>query len=286
MKLAHLILAHANAGQLLRLIDKLSHPDTHIYVHLDKKTDISAFVRLKEIPNVFFVQKRKRVHWGAYSIVEATLSGFEDILASSIKYDFVNLLSGADYPIKSVTEISNFFNANTGKAFMEYYPVLDVWKEAIPRITEYHLTNYHFFGKYLVQRLMNVLLPKRKLPLSMVAVGRSQWFTITGEHVEYIVKFLRKNPIVSRFFKLTWGADELIFQTILYNSPYQKDMINNNLRFIDWSAGGVSPKTFVAEDVQSLITSDKLYARKFGTLSNDPALDVLDQHISNTVINA
>ena len=47
---------------------------------------------------------------------------------------------------------------------MEYYSVTNEWTEAVPRLTEYHLTNYNFPGKYLVQKWMNKLLPARRMP--------------------------------------------------------------------------------------------------------------------------
>jgi len=74
---------------------------------------------------------------------------------------------------------------------------------------------------------------------------------------------LQKNKNVKRFFQFTWGSDEIIFQTILYNSIYREDMVNDNLRYIDWSAGQASPKTFTIEDAPTLLNSGKLFARKF-----------------------
>ena len=72
---------------------------------------------------IFFVEKREKVYWGAYSIVKATINGFEAIVASNNSYDFINLLSGQDYPIKPLDEIHGFLEANAGKAFMEFYSV-------------------------------------------------------------------------------------------------------------------------------------------------------------------
>ncbi len=276
MKFAHLILAHSNVDQLERLIKQLTHDDVDIFIHIDKKTNITPFLPLNKLPNVFFVEKREKVYWGAYSIVQATINGFEAILKTKNNYDYINLLSGQDYPIQSNTTILGFLKANPNKAFMEFYPVSDIWTEAIPRVTKYHLTNYHFPGKHLLEKVMNAILPQRKLPNSLIAVGRSQWFSITGEQAKYIVNFLNKNRKIVRYFKLTWGADELIFQTILFNSPFKKNMVNNNLRYIDWSAGGVSPKTFTIKDADILLKSDKLFARKFSGELNNPLLDVID----------
>lgn len=274
--LAYLILAHADPGHLERLVRCLTHTDTDIYIHVDKKVNLQPFSKISKIRNVYFIEKRVKVYWGAYSVVEATINGLETIINAQKPYSYINLLSGQDYPIQSVEYIREFLQANKGKAFMEFYSVDKAWKEAIPRLRKYHLTNYHFPGRHLVQKCINVILPERKLPFSMVVVGHSQWFTITGDQVKYIVAFLHSNPKVRRYFQLTWGADELIFQTILYNSPHRASMVNNNLRYIDWSKGGVSPKTLIMEDAQLILASNKLFARKFGNDLNDPLLEFID----------
>ena len=277
MKLAHLILAHAQPDQLGRLIGSLQHPDADFYVHIDQKADISSFLKLQDYPNVFFIKKREKVHWGAYSIVQATLNGFEEIIASGIPYGYVNLLSGQDYPLKSPGIIHDFLKNQSGTQFMEYLSVEDEWHEAIPRVRKYHLIHYSIPGKYTIEKLLNTVFPERKPPKGLTFVGRSQWFTITLEAVKYILLFLKNNPAISRFFKLTWGADELIFQTLLYNSPFRQAMRNDNLRYIDWSEGKVSPKTISVADEPALQASGKLFARKFNSVTDPEIMNRLDR---------
>src|SRR6185312_12543845 len=109
MKIAHLILAHAAPEQLTRLVKRLWHKDASFFIHLDSKADIEPFSELAGMGHVIFVQPRINVRWGAYSIVQATINGFEAIHTSGQKYDFVNLLSGADYPLRSTQYIHDFF---------------------------------------------------------------------------------------------------------------------------------------------------------------------------------
>lgn len=275
MRIAHLILTHANPVQLERLINRLTHPDADFYIHVDLKADISPFLFLTS-KQVKLITNRVGVYWGAYSIVQATVNSFEEILASSVKYDYINLLSGQDYPLRSTEEIHTFFEQNPNKAFMHTLSVATEWQEAIPRVKKYHLSNYQFSGRHLLEKYMNMILPKRKMPNNLIPVGRSQWFTITSEHVEYIITYLQQNKKVKRFFELTWGSDEIVFQTILFNSPYQKNMINDNLRYIDWSEGNASPKTFTINDLPNLLNSGKLFARKFNPIVDEDVLNALD----------
>lgn len=283
MTIAYLILAHNNPSQLQRLVQKLSNNQTDIYIHIDAKANLTEFMKITALPNVYFVTKREKVYWGAYSIVQATVNGFEQMLASGKAYDYITLLSGQDYPLKSNAVILDFFKANPDKAFMEFYSVNDVWQEAIPRLNKYYLTNYPFAGSTKLETLLNKFLPKRQPPKDLVFVGRSQWFSITLEHVKYIVTTLATNHKLRRYFSFTWGSDEFVFQTLLYNSPFKSQMANDNLRYIDWSAGGASPKTFTIANADTLLQTDKLFARKFNEAIDVEILNTIDasnqQHV-------
>lgn len=276
MKIAHLILIHENPLQLKRLIQRLAHPNADFYIHIDLKTDITPFLSLQS-KYVKFIVKRVKVYWGAYSIVQATVNSLKEILISGNKYDYINLMSGQDYPIKSTTDIHHFFRDNPNKAYMHTLSIEHEWQEAIPRVTKYHLSQFTFSGKFTLEKWLNLLLPSRKIPNNLVAVGRSQWFTITSTHAEYLVNYLQKNKNVKRFFELTWGSDEFVFQTILFNSIHKKDMVNDNLRYIDWSEKKASPKTFTMNDLPSLLNSGKIFARKFNETFDSSIMDELDK---------
>lgn len=107
-------------------------------------------------------------------------------------------------------------------------------------------------------------------------MGRSQWFTATRESVAYIVDYVKRERWISKFFKFSWAADEMIFQTILYNSPFRDQMVNNNLLYLDWSAGEPSPKVLTMADAPALIASDRLFARKFNSRDDSEILDYID----------
>ncbi len=277
MKIAHLILAHNNPGQLTRLINRLQHPDADIYIHLDLKADIEPFLSLANTANVYLIKKRVKVYWGAYSMVRATLNGFSEILATGKPYDYVNLLSGQDYPIKSIPYIHQFLSDNPDKIFMEYLTEdSEWWKNIKTRVTEYHLTDFPFKGNYNLQTLINKIIPKRKAPDSLKFVGRSQWLTITIESVKYLIEYIDNYPKVRRYFRLTWGADEIMLQTILYNSPFKESIVNNNLRYIDWSEQSVSPKVLTIDDAEKITSSPCLFARKFDMNTHPEILNYLD----------
>lgn len=277
--IAHFILAHAHPNQLSRLVNKLSYPNTVFFIHIDLKSNQEDFeIVLNKMDHVYFIKKRIDIQWATYSMVEATINGFKEIVDSGLNIDFVNLLSAQDYPIKSAASFHAYLQQNSGKAFMHCLDVETEWKEAILRVREYHFNHWNFPGKYRFQKLVNFLLPHRRMPDGLIPVGRSQWFTISLKHVVFLIKRVESAPKIVNFFRFTWAPDELIFQTLLYNSAFKEDIISNNLRYIDWSQGLKNPKLLTSLDFNEFMQSDKFFARKFN--ENDPVLDMIDQSIS------
>jgi hypothetical protein len=262
MKIAHLILAHTQPDQLETLVNMLSHPDADFYIHIDAKNDATEFTSIQYAPNTHYIKNRVNIIRGTYSIVQATLNAFEEIIASGIHYDYINLLSGQDYPIKKASFIHQYFALHHGKQFMEFYSIYNTWQEAVSHITKYHLINYNVPGKYKLERLINMLMPRRRMPQNMEPVGCSKWFTITLPAAKYIVRYLKDYPGVTRFFKLSWAPDKFIFQTILYNSVYKSHMVNNNLRCIGGKEAKQHFKTAVVKDIPVSEKPDCLFARK------------------------
>ena len=277
MKIAHLILAHHNPTQLARLVDKLINPNADIYIHLDAKADIGQFYSIFKKQQVYAINIRTKVYWGSYSIVQATVNSFVQILAANQNYSHINLLSGNDYPIKSITQIHQFFSENQDKIFMEYLKEDSEWWQKIKtRVTKYHLTDFHFPGCYQAQIILNKIMPRRKLPKKLTLVGRSQWLTVTSEGAQCVVDYLKLNPRIRRFFRFTWGSDEIAIQSILYNSHLRTKIVNDNYRYIDWSEHKSSPKTLTMADADTLVNSTCLFARKFELETDPQVLDYLD----------
>ena len=276
MKIAHLILAHNNPIQLARLVKRLSNKDADVYIHLDLKTDAKEFEHIKELPNTFFIKKNVDVMWCEYSTIQATLNGMEEILATGIPYSHINLLSGNDYPLKNAEHIQQFLSANTGKTFMWYDLIINDWVHGQIRMNTYYLGDYGFPGRYQLTSIINKILPKRKLPGSLTAYGRSQWLTITPECAAYVIKYVKDNRSAARFFRMTWAVDEVFFQTILCNSPLRDILVNDNLRYIALNEG-FRPVTYTIGDADTLTSSGKFYARKFDSNVDSAILDYLDK---------
>jgi hypothetical protein len=277
MKIAHLILTHKNPAQLQKLIEAMDHPDMDFFIHVDKKTDIGPFLLLQKRPRVSFIKNRVKIYWAGYGTIQATINGFHEILPGN--YDYVNVISGQDFPLKTPDELLQHLQYNRGTEFITCETVGGEWPEAKVRMTDYHLINWRIPGKHRLEMLANKFLPKRAFPFAFTIVGRANWFTITASAARYILDFLEKNRNVVRFFKYSWGADEIIFSTILYNSGF-KEKIQPNLVYVDWRGQTDGhPKILGVEDLHEMKASGKFFARKFDADRDSVVLDALEQNL-------
>jgi hypothetical protein len=277
MKVAHLILVHKSPLQLLQLIEALTHPAFCFYIHVDKKFDDGPFKEILQRPDVFFVEKRTKIYWGDWGTIQATINGFETILPQG--YDYINVISGQDLPIKPAKEIYDYIAERRGNEFITCDTLEGEWKDAASRITDYHFINWRIPGKHRLEKIVTKVLPKRKFPLPYQLVGRANWFTLSNEAVTYALSFIKRHPKVVHYFRYCWGADEFIFSTILYNSHF-KGKIQDNLVYVDWNGPHLGhPKTLTAEDFESLTASDKCFARKFDFDKSPEIFSLLEQYI-------
>jgi Core-2/I-Branching enzyme len=281
IRIACIIMAHKEPQQIERYIKKFSGFPFDFYIHLDKKIDLKPFNYLAGIPNVQFIKHRTKVRWASSSFIKAELQSFKEILATGIKYDYVSIMSGQDYPIKPISDIYDLLVKNSGKNFICFEEDGEWWKHAITRINKYHFTNFGFKGRYRIQFFINGLLPARKFPLPYKLYGgpRAMCMTLTQDCVVYLIQAIETNKKLQRFIHFTWGPDEFVFPTLIMNSHFRGTVINNNFYYIDWSAGGVNPKTLEYSDYSALVSSDQMFARKFDIKKDVKVLDMLDQRV-------
>jgi hypothetical protein len=276
MRIAHLILTYTNPAQTERMIKNMAHENFDFYIHVDKKFDIIPHLYLEELPNVYFIQNRTDVGWAGFSTVLATFECVKEIVKTGITYQFINFLSGQDYPLVPAEELNHFFGVNAGTEFLSFRDFKNDWKEGLLRMEKYHLTGYNFVGKFMVQGIINTVMPKRKLPYNLHPYGKSMFWMLSPEAAMHVVNTVEKDKKLQHFFFLTWGSDEFVFQTILMNSTYKDKVVNNNYRYIDWSGGGANPKLLGISDAEAIANSKMLFARKFDLLKSPEILDFID----------
>lgn len=279
MKIANLIMTYTCPEQTERMIKMLQCDGYDFYIHVDKKISIEPYTYLEQLPNTYLIKNREIVRWAGYNTLIATFNCIDEICTSGKNYTFINFVSGQDYLIKSSSYIYNFFKINRGKEFLSFKNYVTEWPEGMVRIKRYSLINFRFKGKYIIERIMNLVLPLKKLPYNYHPYGESMFWMLSPECALFVANKVRNDKKLRNFFKYTWGADEFVFSTILMNSKYKDKIVNNNYRYMDWSAGGSHPKVLGVEDFDKLKNSEMLFARKFDMNKDADILDLLDDHL-------
>ena len=276
MRIAYIISAYKLPQQLVRLVQRLDAAGTRFFIHVDQKTSREIFAEmsgpLARRPNVVFLA-RHRCGWGDFGHVAASLKGLQALVDGMVPFDCAVLLTGQDYPIKSNAHIHEFLAKGAGRSYLEHFPLPHPeWPGhgGLDRIRHWHLFP---FGRHVE------LSASRALPKGWVPFGGSSYWCLSRECVEYVVQFVRRNPGIVRYFRRTWVPDELFFQTLLLNSPLKDRLVNDNLRYIQWTGGTPSPEILSLAAYESLARSDKLFARKFDGSAAPGILERIDGNL-------
>jgi hypothetical protein len=278
MRIAFIIQVHKHPAQLHRLLTKLQHPFIDCYVHVDAKSKLEDYAEALSLPQVYTVKNRLNVTWAGWSQVAATLQSMQATRDSGHAYTYITMLSGQDYLIKPVDYIYNYLTGSDTRQYIDLIPEEEL-QTMLSKMNNYHLVDYSFPGKYKFAQLLTKLLPARKPPLGLKFYSGSTWWSLTQDCVNFCLDYIQQHPSLARFFKYTWGPDEFIFHTILMKSKYKDQVTGYNLHYIDWSEKKANPKMLALEDLEAMMQSDRLLARKFD-MEKDPALlDEIDAAI-------
>ena len=284
MKVAVLILAHKNREQLTALINHLK-PDFHVYVHIDKLTKWT-------IPNeqrVTVLDKRYAAYWGASTVPLAILELYKEAYKDNC--DYYILISGQDIPLMSNKDILAHISKNYTDCIQYTKLPKPNWayEGGIDRVALFWETKYESNNKglkylltlpykgsfWMLRQLQRFTGLRRNIPFPLW--GGEMWSNLTKEAVTYIFSFLEKNEWYYKQFKFTRLSDEIFFQTLLlsFDYPGKDRIVNDDLRYIDWTVGPPYPKVFTMEDYEKCIASGKFFGRKFDIQIDAEVIDKL-----------
>ena len=182
-------------------------------------------------------------------------------------YNYLHLLSGQCFPIKSQKQIHSFFESKSDQ-FVAVNDFTQHEKTIKYRVNFIHLGlelgdyRNNFFLKILRKFVLLVQYPFNFFTGKKESFHYgSQWFSITNDFAKHLVD--NKQSLLKKY---RWALcpDEIFVQTELMNNieSYSKAE-KGNYRYIDWAGCKNSPRTLVMNDYESLIASDALFARKF-----------------------
>lgn len=277
MTVGYVVSAYKLPGQLDRLVRRLRTESSHFVVHVDRKTDDRVYdemvARTRDLGSVDFVD-RHVCHWGGFGHVRATLKGIERLYAEDIDFDYVVLLTGQDYPLRPAREIERYLAMAEGRSFMSYWPLpRAAWsgRGGLDRVERWH---------FVWKRPLHVRVPfiRRRLPRDLTPWGGAPYWCLGREVVDDIWLLTQEDPQLVRFFEHVWIPDEIFFPTLVLNGTLRGMVVNDDLRYVDWSRP-TAPAILGAEDLDVLMSSGKLFARKFDVTVDAQILDLIDQRV-------
>lgn len=284
MRHAFVILAHKDVSHLSNLIQQLS-PHYDLYIHLDKRMDKNDKKHIYEYQNDrVSVFSWRHVRWGGIQIVKTEMQ-LVRIALKTHRYDYIHLISGQDFPIKSIPEINAWFNHNKGTQFMEFHRLpVDKWeKGTYARFQYFRLLDWFDYSKESAKKIVDWVTDfqikhgiRRRIPDQYPYLyGGSNWMSLTYDCWEYITrKDKRSNRFLNRL-RFTFASDEVFFHTKVMNSPFKNKVVNNNLRLIKWKGDAV--KKLNQTDLWEILISNSLFARKFDSLFSKRLLEAVSE---------
>jgi hypothetical protein len=115
-----------------------------------------------------------------------------------------------------------------------------------------------------------------------------QWWCLTHECVEYVLRYTEANPEFVRFFRSTHIPDESFIHTIIANSDFLHTLspgratgpIAGN-HFIQWDRGNGRGKPCILNenDFDALVASDACFARKVSETDSAPLIGRLRERV-------
>lgn len=270
ISIAYLILVHRLPEQFKILFKSIYDSNNYYLIHIDKKSDISLHQDIQEFikdyTNTYILESESIVWWG-YSMVWVELNGMKKLLEVWADWSFFINLSGQDFPLKSQKSICEFLTQNINNSFLK---IANQWEErpdTMNRIENYFEDN----GR----NIKEIIGKKRPFLQQVVPYIGWQWMILNRKCCEFICNSDESKKFED-FYVNTLIADESFFQTLLMNSSFWWNLINDHKRAIIWIADWdikLRPKTFTKRDIKFLLSKDNLFARKF---DNNVDFDIIN----------
>lgn len=271
---------------LYKLCAALDDERFDLYIHIDKKTDISAFniesYALK-CSRIYVMQNRVNVRWGDISIVDATLAMYRKAHENENYIRYVTL-SGLDFPIRSNDQIYNTLSQE-GVEFIKGNPIRG---KELHKIRNIYLWKLGKLGGMISRAMKQLKMQKRgelRIHGNLAQIYFApQWHALSGEFVEYMLDVLQ-NKAIRKFFRFSYAPDELMIPTILFNNKkYRERAIScdfpenthyntkSTLHYLNYEP---VIEVFDEKSFGRIMNSGRLFVRKVKTGKSDNLVEMI-----------
>lgn len=264
---AWLIIAHNEFSILDRLVSMLDAPGCDFYVHIDKKVRNLPVLKVEQ-GRLFMVKDRVDIRWGTVSQIEAELKLLEYAFQEG-RYSHYHIISGTHLPLKSIDEITGFFNTHAGEEVMRFWPQDD--GDADFKLRRYHFPIRGFkspnrFRRSICQFTWKCVLKVQKM-LGIRHLQKERffktdnWLSLTEDAARYLVT--RKKEILKKY-RWSLCGDEYFVASELRAAGNRFEIYDfPRLLYVDFILD--SPRLLSMADYSELSKTGYLFARKFSS---------------------
>lgn len=271
MRIAVVLLVHNEPECVVELVETLTRSGISVAIHADANSNPEFHQRLRQLPPSPQIRFTTRIAcaWGSFSIVQATLEGLRTIASAEWAPDYVILMSGSDYPIKSYESLIGFLKTHNGTEFIESVPISRPWVIAGPQQERVELffpfnwrtSRWAFQRAYKIQMLLRRFIRLRKMPEGISAYIGSQWWALTWKTCSEILKLVDARPEINRFFASTLVPDESYFQSLVRSIVPDSAISGASLTYYEFQPNG-TPVVLYDDHAEHLNRQDYFFARK------------------------
>lgn len=241
-------------------------------------------------------------------MVEAELE-LINLAKSKGGYDYYVMLSGQCYPVCGVSAIVSMLEKRYPEPFIE---IVSPKKDNYVRVNysrvyinkRFILKSYGFLKKHLPYKLFRALrfIPggiarinslckelvckspvKRLEKMGMTGYCGSQWWILPDKVIDAIAS-VAEDASYRSVMRDVYSCDESFFQTAVMAgsaadmiSPDDNGDFRNSVWFFDF-VDGSHPRLLIKDDYDRIVSSGKLFARKFDMEADGEILDLLDKN--------
>ena len=304
----------AQVGRLVKVITA-GNPDALVLISHDAAGKPLDQPALGSLGNVHVMTGRGG--YGDFTHLDRYFAAVDWLDDHGIDYDWLENLTGSDYPLRPIAQIeANLAAATDTDGFLQYAPVFPerMPPGADPGAPGYRLCrpvdatlryDYHYlrFGvpsaaKVKIMRPLmaaNLIQPWLRFSNSYAAVGLkiahslfgpdfpcyggSFFCTLRPGPARYVRDYARDNPDAVAFFKRVLAPEEVFFHSVLVNSGKFR-LTPNGKRYIDWTGQHhTHPRTLGVQDLDKMLASSAHWARKLDLNAGTRLFDLLDERV-------
>ena len=274
---AILITSYKDQENLLRLINKLGN-SFNIYIHIDKKSKQIHESEFKKYNNIYVV-KKYRITWGSYNHIRAIIHLATKALNNK-ENNYFHIISGQDYLIMPTEQLKKQFN-NCKDIYMNVTSRKEMSTNILNRFKK-GTFNASISPKSKITKIID---PIYRFLRQKDGIGEFKkiykgviWSSMPREALQYTLDYYLSNKSFKKDLKHCIIPEEFLFQTILMNSKFKENIINDDRRYTDWSnRNGSKPAYLDMSDYKKIISTKDVWIRKVDSTISKELLNKIDR---------